>query len=305
MARPPGRVAHRGRRLFIAGGAAALAAPLLATSLRSDATDALAALEAQSGGRLGVFMLDTASGRSTGHRADERFGMCSTFKLPLAALILREIDRGRLGDDQLVPYSQADMVPFAPVTSRHLGDGGMTVAALAEAAQVTSDNVAANLLLGLIGGPTGYTAKLRTAGDTITRLDRLEPAMNLVLPGELHDTTTPRAMTRLAAALLTERLLTPVSRDRLIGWMIATQSGKRRLRAGLPAGWRAGDKTGTAVGAEKMVDKYNDVAIAWPPGRAPILIACYLDAARSGADVDPAGEALHAEVGRIAARWAA
>ncbi len=229
--------------------------------------------------------------------------MCSTFKLPLTGVILAEIDAGRMKADQWVPYTQADIVPVHPVTGPNLPKGGMKLIDLAEGAQKTSDNVAANLMLRLLGGPTGFTAKLRAMGDSVTRLDRFEPAMNLVMPGEEHDTTTPADMARLVARLTTGRLLKPASRELLIDWMADTKTGSKRIRAGLPATWRSGDKTGTASDDRPngMVNKYNDVAIAFPSGRAPIVIAAYLDAAAHFDTIRPEDEAILAEVGRIAA----
>lgn len=275
-----------------------LLSPLAALGAKPDA---LASLEARAGGRLGVCVLDTRSGRARGHRLDERFAMCSTFKFPLAAVVLREADAGRLKLDEWIPYSQADMISHAPVTSANLAKGGMTAGALAEAAQVTSDNPAANLLLKKLGGPGAFTAKLRELGARATRLDNFEPAMNLVLPGEEHDTTTPRDMALLAARCVTGNALRPASRDKLIQWMIATNTGARRIRAGVPAGWRAGDKTGSAWN-EPMTDKINDVAVVWPPGRAPVVIAAYFDSARRSQAIAPEDEAVLAEVGRIALR---
>lgn len=266
------------------------------------AVQTLARLEHKVGGRLGVAILDTGTGRLVGHRLDERFGMCSTFKFPLAAAILREVDMGRLQHDQWVPYGAADMVPHAPVTSQHLARGGMTVTALAEAAQTTSDNVAANCLLKLLGGPAGFTAILRAAGDPTTRLDRFEPQMNRVTGQDLRDTTSPAAMARTTATLLTSDWLTPASRDRLIGWMAATTTGTLRLRAGLPAHWRSGDKTGTAM-APGMADKYNDIAIAWPPGKAPLVITAFFETPQSHATMRDEDQAVLAQVGRIATSW--
>lgn len=263
---------------------------------------ALAVLEARAGGRLGVALLDAGSGRVVGQRLDERFAMCSTFKLPLAAIVLREADAGRIRLDETVPITKADLVAFAPVTEPRVGQS-MTLAALAEAAQVTSDNTAANLLLKRLGGPAAFTAALRGLGDDTTRLDRTEPMLNLVKAGEVLDTTTPRAMARTLARVLTGDVLTPASRERLIGWMVATRTGDRRLRAGLPPGWRAGDKTGTAQ-ADAMTDKVNDIGIAWPPGKPPVVITAYFDSSRRSNATRDDDQAALAEVGRIAAAWA-
>jgi beta-lactamase class A len=226
--------------------------------------------------------------------------MCSTFKLPLAAEILRQVDRGVLKGGQWVPFGKADIVPHAPVTSRHLAAGGMTLRALAEAMQTTSDNVAANALLKLIGGPAGFTQLLRLEGDQVTRVDRIEPEMNLVGPGEMRDTTTPQAMARTVQRQLTGGWLEPGSARTLIGWMEATKTGTKRLRAGLPRSWRAGDKTGTGM-AQGLADKYNDIAIAWPPGKAALVVTAYYEAA--GGATGDAAQAVLAVVGRIAAAW--
>jgi beta-lactamase class A len=289
------------RRQALATTAAALLAPALAAPAAADLPELLA-LERRAGGRLGVAMLDTVSGAQTGLRAGERFGMCSTFKLPLAGLVLKAVDEGRLALDQWVPYGQKDMVPHAPVTSQQLKAGGMTVGALAEATQVTSDNPAANLLVTLLGGPAAVTAALRALGDAHTRLDRMEPMMNLVPDGELRDTTTPAAMARTTARMLRSDWLTPASRERLAAWMVTTQTGLRRLRAGLPADWRAGDKTGTAMDP-RMADKLNDVAVAWPDAQQAVVIAAYYDAPGRTGRIRDEDQAVLAEVGRIAAAW--
>ena len=300
-----GEAARLDRRSFVTGLAALPLAGCGVIEVREQnrLSRSLYELEKRAGGRLGLFVLDTAEdGRGTlGTRITERFGLTSTFKLPLAAVVLAEIQVGALKGDELIRYTADDLVPHHPVTGPNV-DRGMTILALAEAAQVTSDNVAANLLLKRLGGPARFTAALGNFGDNVTRLDRYEPELNLVPPGEERDTTTPYAMAMLTAQILTGDTLSSASRDTLIGWMVKTQSGAKRLRAGLPANWRAGDKTGTAAMAG-MVSKINDVAVAWPPGRAPIVIAAYYDA--PVAEFRPRDEAVLAEVGRIAAEWAA
>lgn len=297
----------RRQTLLIAGTSLLLpfCGKALARTLPASDPKAVAELERNVGGRLGVAILDTGSGQLVGHRLDERFGMCSTFKMPLAAAILREVDQGRLRPDQWVPYGPADTVPHAPITQKHVQRGGMTVVALAEAAQTTSDNVAANLLLKLVGGPAGFTAILRSSGDTVTRLDRFEPHMNHVRGQDVRDTTTPAAMARTTERLLTSDWLSSASRELLIAWMVATTTGELRIRAGLPDNWRSGDKTGTGW-APQMPNKYNDVAIAWPPGKAPLVISAFYETARphKGGMRDE-DQAVLAEVGRIAAAWSA
>ena len=294
------------RREFLIAAAAALLAsnrPLAAATVRRyDAASRLAALETGQA-RLGVCLLDTASGEYAGRRVDERFAMCSTFKLPMVAAVLREADQGRLDLGEVVRYSSADLLPWAPVTGPNVGKGGLTILELAQAAQEQSDGVAANLLVRRLGGPTAVTAKFREMGDPVSRLDRYEPELGLVLSADMRDTTTPQAMANLVRDITTGDLLKPDSRDRLLGWMENTRTGSKRLRAGLPPDWRTGDKTGTGR-AEGTTNKCNDVAITFPPGRSPIIIAAYYDSGEYTPQVEARHEAVLAEVGRIAAGWA-
>lgn len=253
--------------------------------------------------RLGVCLLDTATGEAGGTRLDERFAMCSTFKLPLVAACLREADRGRLDLEQVIAYSAADLLSWAPVTRQNLASGGMSVLALAQAAQQFSDGTAANLLVRHLGGPAAVTAKFREMGDTVTRLDRYEPDLGLVLSADLRDTTSPLAMAQLVQRITTGDLLAPHSRQRLLGWMENTNTGPNRLRAGLPAAWRTGNKTGTGRTAG-TTNKCNDVAITFPPGLTPVVIAAYYDSGEYTEKIEARHEAVLAEVGRIAAEWA-
>ncbi len=239
-----------------------------------------------------MFAHDTGSGRTIGHDENSRFAMCSTFKAPLAAMVLAEIDAGRRNLTDTLPVSRADLISHAPAVEAALGRGRMTLEEMCAAIVQLSDNAAANLLLAQVGGPAGFTAFVRRCGDAVTRLDRIEPEMNRVGPGDERDTTSAAAMAGLMRTLLLGDVLTSASRARLAGWMESATTGLQRLRAGLPAGWRAGDKTGTGGNFN------NDVAIAWPPGRPPILIACYIDAPASD---NAARNAAQAAVARLVA----
>jgi beta-lactamase class A len=253
----------------------------------------LAEVEAKVGGRLGVAALDVATGRRLVYRANERFPMCSTFKAMAVAAVLRRVDSGHERLDRFVPYGETNLLSYAPVTKAHVAEGGMRLADLCAAAVEFSDNTAANLILASIGGPAGWTRFVRSLGDGRSRLDRNEPTLNTAIPGDRRDTTTPSAMVADLKATLLDRALSTASRDRLKGWMLATQTGLARLRAGMPATWQVGDKTGTGERATA-----NDIAVTWTPD-GPIVIACYLTGAVAA--TPDARDAAIADVGRLVA----
>jgi beta-lactamase class A len=279
------------RRQFLQWTGAAAASALAATALAKmpptasasapiTAAGDFAALEKASGGRLGVTLLDSATGQRIGHRQDERFPMCSTFKFVLCAAVLHQADAGRLTLDQRVPVRQQDMLSHAPVTTRHVGKD-LSVRDLCRATMITSDNPAANLLLGVVGGPSAVTRFLRDNGDAVTRNDRLEPDMNRFAPGDPRDTTSPAAMAASLQRFVLGTVLQPASRQQLADWLIDNETGDARLRAGLSKAWRVGDKTGS-----NGEDTTNDIAILWPTaGGAPWVLTSYLQ----GATVDDAG----------------
>jgi beta-lactamase class A len=252
----------------------------------------IAKIETESGGRLGVAVLDTGIGTLAGHRIDERFPMCSTFKTLAAAAILARVDASKEQLARRIPVEPKDILSYAPITKQHVGQE-MTVAELCEAAITLSDNTAANLLLASLGGPSMITAYARSLGDDITRLDRTEPTLNEATPGDPRDTTTPAAMAKNLKLLTTGTALSAVSRDQLITWLVGCKTGDARLRAGLPKGWRVGDKTGSGDHGSS-----NDAAVIWPEGKPPVIVTSYLT---ETAAPDDKRNATHAAVGRAVA----
>ena len=263
-------------------------------ALAADAAEELSELERRSGGRLGLAAVDTSTGRRIVHRAEERFALCSTFKMLAAGAVLARVDRGEERLDRRVVFAAGDLVANSPVTQRHVGAPGMTIAELCEAGIGWSDNTAGNLMLASFGGPAALTAYARRLGDPLTRLDRVETALNEARPGDPRDTTSPSAMLGNMRRLLVEDALSTQSREQLIEWLVASKTGGQRLRAGFPADWKVGDKTGTGENGSA-----NDVAVAWPPGRPPILVAAYFT---ESTIADAARNAVIADAGRIVAR---
>lgn len=291
------------RRQALAGSLLAipaLAAPSaagLAQDARAAAETRLADLERKHQGRICVSILDLASGRRIDHRANERILMCSTFKALAAAFVLARVDKGKEKLDRRIRFSGKDLVSWSPATQTRVGAPGMTVAELCDAAVTLSDNTAANLLLASFGGPPALTAFFRTLGDDVSRLDRIETALNEHDgPDDVRDTTTAAAMLEDLRRLLFTDVLSGPSRSQLAAWLIANKTGDARLRAGVPGNWLVGDKTGT--NGDKSGNA-NDVAVMWPPDRPPIIVTAFCEIPSI-----PAGQrnAVIAEIGRIASQ---
>jgi beta-lactamase class A len=277
------------RRSLLASLCFVAAGPVLA----EEAPPALDNYERESGGRIGLYAENLATGAKLAWRADERFVMCSTFKAALAACVLARVDRG---EDQLaamISYGQADLLEYAPAAKQSLSLGAMSVADMCKAIVELSDNTCANLLLARIGGPAALTAFWRSLGDATSRLDHNEPELNRSPPGDPHDTTTPAAMASSLRRLVVGDALSPASRDQLTAWMVDCKTGANRLRGGLPASWKIGDKTGN-----NGKDASGDIAVVWPKPDHPILIVAYTQGGTPNATQIAAA---FADIGRMVA----
>lgn len=238
-------------------------------------TSRFAALEREHGARLGVYAVATGTGATVAYRADERFALCSTFKPLAAAAVLHANPLRHL--DERVTIRRSDVNSISPVTQRHIGSA-MTIRELCDAAIRFSDGTAGNLLMRDIGGPDRLTAYLRGIGDTVSRMDHYEPELNRMGPKDPRDTTTPRAIAAGYRTLVLGDALPAAKRALLKNWLsrrvtgVAAEHVPKRIQAGIPEGWKLAHKTGTGD-----YGRANDIAIVWPPGTAPIVMAIMSD----------------------------
>lgn len=228
-------------------------------------------LENSASTRIGLAALNTVTGESYGHRADESFAMCSTFKTYAAAQVLRLEEAGETSLDKEIMIDPAKIVEYSPVTEPAAGTT-MTLAELADAALTRSDNTAGNYLLEEIGGPPAVTAIARDMGDDSTRLDRWEPELNEALRGDPRDTSTPGELADGYQELLLGDGLTDADREQLVAWMRGSTTSDERIRAGLPSGWTAADKTGGGYFGTN-----NNAGVVWTPEGDPIVLVFLTD----------------------------
>ncbi|MFD5505682.1 class A beta-lactamase [Streptomyces sp. NPDC127061] len=248
-------------------------------------------LERKYDARLGVYAIDTGTGREVTHNDGERFAHASTFKALAAGAVLRKYSLG--GMDEVIKYSKKDLVSDSPVSERHVGTG-MSLSALCDAAVRFSDNTAANLLLDRLGGPRGLDAVLADIGDDVTRMEHREPELNRWSPGATSDTSTPRALAGDLRAFVLGDLLGNGERAQLTKWLRTNTTGAELIRAGMPRGWVVGDKTGSGG----TYGTRNDIAVVWRPDGAPVVVAILSNRFQEDAEYD---NALIAEAASVVA----
>lgn len=217
--------------------------------------------------RYGIAAYEPARGKTYHWNAEDRFGMGSIFTVYAVAAVLRLAERGELDLNERVPIDPGSILPNSPTTSYHAGET-LSWYELSRAALVRGDDTAANMLLRRLGGPRAVTDLARTLGDTATRLDRWEPAIDDATPGDPRDTSTAAALVTGYHQLFLGSALDTAYRRMLTSWLRSSADSGERIRAGLPLGWVAADKTGGgSYGAA------NAAGVVWSPtGRSFVLV---------------------------------
>ncbi|MGY0693747.1 class A beta-lactamase [Virgibacillus sp. FSP13] len=228
-------------------------------------TNAFAKLEDKFDARLGIFALDTGTNQTVTYRSDERFAYVSTHKALTVGALLQQKSIADL--NQIITYTRDDLVNYNPITEKHV-DTGMTLKELSDASIRYSDNTAENLILEQLGGPSGLKQSLREIGDNVTDPERFEPELNEVKPGETRDTSTPKALASSLQTFAIGDALPPEKRSILTDWLKRSTTGDTLIRAGVPKGWKVGDKSGAGSYGTR-----NDIGIIWPPKGEPIVLA--------------------------------
>jgi beta-lactamase class A len=270
------------RALLIVAAAGLL--PAQQAEPRLDA--ALRALEARSGGVLGVAALHLESGRLAGWRAKEHFPMMSVAKLPVAVRALSLMQAGLLPYRKMIRIEPQDYSSgFSPLRDRYPQGAVVTVGQLIEASVRDSDNSAHDILLRLCGGPEATRKQLDRLFQGAIGVHRSEHEMNAdfetlgakAFDADGRDSATPEAMVLLLSAIHSRKLLHPASHERLIRWMTETATGPRRIKGQLPPGVSVWHKTGTGGTKDGVNLCTNDVGVVeLPGGKGHLALAVFV-----------------------------
>ena len=222
-------------------------------------------LEIAAKANIGVYAVDTDSGKIINYNPSKRFAYCSTHKVFTVAEILHRYSPEQL--QEVIHYKEDDILSYAPVTKEHV-DTGMTLFDICEAAVRLSDNTAANLIIAKLGGIKNFKLALRELGDDITNPVRLEPEMNEFIPGDDSDTSTPKQMALNLQKYILGDVLNEEQKQILINWMTDNTITDNLIKASVPDNCKVIDKSGSGTYGTR-----NDIAIIYPESGKPIIMA--------------------------------
>jgi beta-lactamase class A len=225
---------------------------------------------ARAGGECGVAVTHVETGRGAAFEGGRRQPLYSVFKLPLAVAVLKDVEEGRLRLDQKVRVEPEEAAPGTKANSDlWLKPSDRTILELLEFSIARSDNTSSDKMLELVGGPAAVTARMRALG-----LQNIEVRSNVrefLKSKDAHPNTgTADDLARLLALLQKGEVLRPPQLEVLLGLMGRAETGRRRLRAGVPPGTPVGDKTGSGPSTT------NDVGLITLPGEGGHLAVAAL-----------------------------
>jgi beta-lactamase class A len=205
--------------------------------------------------------------------------MQSVFKLPLAIVVLHEVEQKKLSLDQMVRFLPQDRIlphAYSPLQDEY-PNAGVDVP-LRELLRLTvsrSDNVAADILLRLVGGPEMVNTYIASQGITGFHLQDNEAILHQDVSAQYRNWFEPAGAVQLLLKISDNTLLTPEDTELLLGWM-TSDARTKRLEGDLPAGTRAAHKSGTSDVDKGVAHATNDIGLILLPDGRRMAIAVFV-----------------------------
>jgi beta-lactamase class A len=242
------------------------AAMLIATfTAHAQLHEQLERIAAEAHGRVGVACSLPGKTLDCDLAANAGYPTQSTYKLPIAVVMMHEVEQGKFSLDQtlhIVPSELAAADDYSPLRDAHPHGGvDVSIREMIEGAVTQSDNVEADTLLRTEGGGAVATAYFRSIGIDGIRIVYPEQIVNRDERLQYSNSATPRAYVALLRRLADHSPLTPEHTKFLLDCMATSHTGDHRLKALLPAGTPVADKTGTAGQNRTTVNATNDFGL--------------------------------------------
>jgi len=275
----------------------------------AELTTSLRALWSSFPGKAGIAVMKGDGSWMVSYRGDEPMPQQSVSKLWVSIAVMDAVDKGRLRLEDKVTLRRSDMTLFHQPIASLIGPNGYTttIGALLQRAMTQSDNTANDFLMRRVGGPTAIRDLIAskrlgairfgpgerhfqaaTAGLTwrpeyssgwafqnaraSLPLSVRKSAMDKYVADPM-DGATPAAIARSLARLKRGELLSAQSTRYLLNVMEHTATGRARLKAGVPAGWKLAHKTGTGQDLQSRTAGFNDVGIMTAPDGTSYTVA--------------------------------
>lgn len=237
-------------------------------------------IAAEAKGKVGVTAVALDSGETLASlNPHEHFPMQSVYKLPISMAVMKQVDAGKLKLADKIQVLKSEMVgrrAHSPIRDRHPNGTSVTLEDLLRYAIAESDGTASDVLMRLVGGPSGVQAYLTELGIKDMIVLDTEQTFSQNNTAQYRNWATPEASVALLRALHERRGMSESSQVVLLKFMTESKPGKKRLKGLLPAGTAVAHKTGTSGTDKGVTAATNDIGIITLPNGKRVAIAVFV-----------------------------
>ncbi|MBL0740031.1 class A beta-lactamase, subclass A2 [Chryseolinea lacunae] len=248
--------------------------------LRTSLAEIAATLKAD----VGVAILDLERGDTVMLNGHQHFPMQSVYKFPLALMVLRQVDQGKLSLDKKIKLRKEDLLPntWSPLAKKYPeGNVEVTLREILSYTVSQSDNNGCDVLFRLMGGTANVHDYVHSLGVTEIAIAATEEEMHRSWPVQFTNWCEPVAMAQLLKQFDRGNILSMASRDFLWKIMVETTTGPKKLKGLLPAGTVVAHKTGMGdYSDDGVLGAQNDAGIIVLPNGKRIAIAVFISNTR-------------------------
>ena len=245
--------------------------------------DSLASIGAESGGYAGIDVMDIEGNKGYIIRGHDHFPMLSVVKFPIALYVLDQADKKHISLDETLTIKKHDWVNMpSPLLHRYTENTiRINIRDLLIAIIQVSDNVACDVLLARIGGPSVVNTYIHGLG-IVQDIQEINIAVTesqmAADPKKLYDNwCTPAAMNNLLQFFYQGYFLTPANTALLLQWMTGVTTGPHRIKGLLPANTIVAHKTGTSnSNPDGLTPATNDVGIITLPNGHHLCLSVFI-----------------------------
>jgi beta-lactamase class A len=217
--------------------------------------------------------------------------MQSVFKAPLALTALHLIERGDFSLDDKIRFRASDRIlphAYSPLQDQYpAAEVDIPLSRLLTLAVSLSDNVAADVVLRIIGGPAVVERYIKAAGIGGFHIEDNEAALHRDPGVQYRNWFEPAAAVQFLRLLNDHPPITAGHAALLLDWMRDTPRADQRIKGRLPAGAIVMHKPGTSDTDHGLTAATNDIGlIALPDGRRLAIAVFVTDSTANEATRD-------------------
>ena len=249
--------------------------------------DSLPQIATPAQGRVGAAAVMIEGKTVLEFHSHERFPMQSVYKLPIGMAVLAQVDRGTLHLDQIVHVDKSEYVSKgqkSPLRDANPNGADVSLSELLRLAVLESDGTASDVLLRLIGGPSGAMKFLATIGVKNITIRDTEMRLGQENTAQYRNWATPDGAIGLLRAVQESRGLSAASHAMLMRFLTETTTFPHRIKGLLPPGTPVAHKTGSSGTRDGMAAATNDTGIVTLPDGRHLAIAVFVSDSKADDD---------------------